>query len=67
MVHVVHGVLGGGGGEFLTSVIGDGVYNGVLLGAALVCVARAVWTRHERMAWALIGFGLAAWSAADLY
>ncbi|HWM07911.1 MAG TPA: diguanylate cyclase, partial [Solirubrobacteraceae bacterium] len=44
-----------------------GVYNGVLLGAALVCVARAVWTRHERMAWALIGFGLAAWSAADLY
>ncbi len=66
-VHVVHGVLGVGSGDFLASVIGAGVYNAVLLGAALVCVARAALSRHERMAWALIGFGLAAWSAADLY
>ena len=30
-------------------------------------MARAVRVREERAAWALIAFGLAAWSAADLY
>jgi len=48
-------------------VFEDALYNAVLVGAALVCVARAWLVREERSAWALIGFGLVAWSAADLY
>ena len=32
----------------LTRVIDDGVYNGVLIGAALVCVVRAWRVREER-------------------
>ena len=43
------------------------IYNGVLIGSALVCAARAVLVREERVAWALIGVGLITWSAADLY
>jgi two-component system, cell cycle response regulator len=66
-IQIVQFVLGVASGELLTTVIEDWLYNGVLLGAALVCVARAVCVREERLAWALIAFGLAAWSAADLH
>ena len=45
----------------------DWIYNFVLIGSALVCVARASLVREERLAWALIGAGLITWSAADLY
>ena len=66
-IQVADPFLGLAKGELLTRVIEDWLYNGVLIGAALVCVARAVRVREERLAWALIGFGLVAWSAADLY
>jgi two-component system, cell cycle response regulator len=66
-IQVAHALLGVASGELLTRVIEDWLYNGVLVGAALVCVVRACWVREERLAWALIAFGLAAWSAADLY
>ena len=66
-IQVAHAFLGLAKGELLTRVIEDWLYNGVLIGAALVCVARAVLVREERLAWSLIGFGLVAWSAADLY
>ena len=36
------------------AVFDDWLYNGVLVGAALVCAARAVLVREERLAWALI-------------
>jgi len=65
-VHVAHGVLGVPAEGSLARLIDEGVYNAVLLGAALVCVARAWSVRAERLAWALIAFGLVAWSAADL-
>jgi diguanylate cyclase (GGDEF)-like protein len=66
-IQIAHGFVGIAEGELMTRVIEDWLYNGSLIGAALVCVARAVWVREERLAWSLIGFGLVAWSAADLY
>ena len=66
-IQVADPFLGLAKGELLTRVIEDWLYNGVLIGAALVCVARAVRVREERLAWSLIGFGMVAWSAADLY
>ena len=66
-IQVAHDVLGVAGGEFLTRLIEDWLYNGVLVGAAVVCAVRAIWVREERAAWALIAFALAAWSAADIY
>jgi diguanylate cyclase (GGDEF)-like protein len=66
-IQIAHGFFGIAKGELMTRVIEDWLYNGALIGAALVCVARAVWVREERLAWALIGFGLVAWSAADVY
>jgi two-component system cell cycle response regulator len=66
-VHVARSVLGVPSQGLMARAIDDGVYNVVLVGAALVCVARACLVRQERAAWALIGFALVAWSAADLY
>ena len=66
VLHVLHGA---GGIDFgvPAAVFETWIYNGVLIGAALVCVARAVLVREERVAWALIGAGLIAWSAGDAY
>ena len=65
-LHVAHGPLGVDFGV-PAGVFDDWIYNFVLVGSALVCVARAVRVREERVAWALIGAGLLAWCAADLY
>ena len=65
-LHALHG-LGGVDFGLPATVFDDWLYNGVLMGAALVCVARAVIVREERLAWALIGAGLISWSAADVY
>ncbi len=48
-------------------VIEDWIYHGVLIAAGLVCAARAVLVREERVAWALVSAGLLCWSAADIY
>jgi two-component system cell cycle response regulator len=66
-VHFADGVLGLATDGLLARAVKDGIYNLVLVGAALVCVARACWVREERLAWGLIAFGLVAWSGADLY
>ena len=65
----LHALHGPGGIDFgvPAAVFDTWIYNGVLVGAALVCVARAVLVREERVAWALIGAGLISWSAADVY
>ena len=65
-LHVAHGPFGVDFGV-PAGVFDDWIYNFVLVGSALVCVARAVHLREERVAWALIGAGLIAWCAADLY
>ena len=65
-LHVLHGV-GGVDLGLPAGVFDDWLYNAVLVGAALVCAARAVLVREERVAWALIAAGLISWSAADIY
>ena len=43
------------------------VYNGLMLGAALGCLARGVLVRVDRLAWLVLGTGALAWSSGDLY
>jgi two-component system, cell cycle response regulator len=60
-----HYWLGVGGG--LHDVIGTVVYDGVVLGAGLACLARASAYGRERAAWTLIGLAILAWGAAEVY
>ncbi len=43
------------------------LYNGALVGSAVVCLARGALGRTERIAWTLIGASLALWAAGNLY
>ena len=43
------------------------LYDGLMLGAAVLCLARVVVLREERTAWALIGTGLLLWALGDIY
>lgn len=60
-----HYWLGIGGG--LHDIIGTAVYDGVVLGAGLACLARASAFGRERRAWQLIGLSILAWGAAEVY
>ena len=63
-VHVLHNTTG-----FLSAhgFVDDYVYNGVLILGAVLCLARGFTSRAERAAWLVIGVGLTAWCAADIY
>ena len=50
-IQIAEAAIGVAGGRLLTKTISDSLYNGVLIGAALVCVARAACVREERLAW----------------
>jgi two-component system, cell cycle response regulator len=54
------------GGERLTAVFQDYLYNGLLLAGAGFCLWRAAAFREERLAWLVIGAGIAAWTGADV-
>ena len=43
------------------------IYDGVLLGAALLCAMRAIARRDERVAWALLALGLALYAGGNIY
>jgi diguanylate cyclase (GGDEF)-like protein len=43
------------------------VYDGLLLGAAASCLLRALLIKRERAGWALMGAGLLAYSAGEIY
>ena len=43
------------------------VYNSVLVGSAVLCLARGVLGRDERVAWTVIGVSLALWASGNLY
>jgi two-component system cell cycle response regulator len=43
------------------------LYDGLMLGAAGLCLARVALRREERVAWALIGAGLLLWGLGDTY
>jgi two-component system cell cycle response regulator len=45
----------------------DTLYNGILLGAALVCGLRAFSRRDERIAWVLLALGLAVYASGNVY
>jgi len=57
------GILSGSLGELLDV----GLYHALLGAAAIGCLARAYLHRRDRLAWALVGLGLSAWSAAEVY
>jgi len=60
-VHFSTGLLGS------ESWLHDVLYNGVLLGSAALCVARAALRPTERVAWAVMGLALALWAGGNLY
>ena len=43
------------------------IYNSVLVGSAVLCVARGVLGRSERLAWTIIGVSLGLWATGNLY
>ena len=43
------------------------LYEGLLVTAALVCLARVVAIPRDRLPWALLAAGVAAWASADIY
>ncbi len=49
------------------SPVYEPLYNSVLVGSAVLCLARGVFGRSERFAWTLIGIALALWAAGNLY
>jgi diguanylate cyclase (GGDEF)-like protein len=61
-LHFWLGVAGG-----LHVVIGNGVYCAVVLGAGVACLSRASAFGRERNAWVLLGLGILAWGAAEVY
>jgi hypothetical protein len=55
------------GGKGLDTFFNDWVYNGLVLVSAASCIVRAIRVREHRAAWALLGAGLLAWTAAEIY
>jgi two-component system cell cycle response regulator len=43
------------------------VYNGLIVGSALFCFARAAFVRPERGAWLGLGVALSLWSGGEIY
>jgi two-component system cell cycle response regulator len=66
LAFVVHAALQSGdsaGSELFDTWL----YEGLLIGAAGLCLARAKLVRRERAAWLLIGLGLSVWVAGEIY
>ena len=56
--------VGGGGYDQVRDVV---FYNGLLVAAAVFCLARPLRRPDARLAWTLVGTGLALWVVGDLY
>jgi diguanylate cyclase (GGDEF)-like protein len=54
------------GGHSLYWFSNSGLYTAVEWIAVVLCATRAVRRREDRLAWSLMAFGLATWSAGDL-
>jgi two-component system cell cycle response regulator len=65
-VYALHTTVGfgGSGGEGLFQ---DWIYNVLMLGAAVVVLARGASVREDRAAWLTMGAGLFSWSLGELY
>jgi two-component system, cell cycle response regulator len=66
VVHAVHAVTGFGDAT-VDEAITTWLYDGILFGAALACMLRAVLVARYRVAWGLLAAGLGLWAAGDLY
>src|SRR5437899_2287865 len=65
-VFALHTTVGFGGvGD--EGLFQDGIYNVLMLGSALVVLARGIFVREERSAWLAMGAGLLFWSLGELY
>jgi diguanylate cyclase (GGDEF)-like protein len=56
--------LGGAGMDRFFNVW---VYDALIVGAAGSCLLRAAMVERERLAWGLLGVGLAAWTGGEIY
>jgi two-component system, cell cycle response regulator len=65
-VFALHTTLGFGG-RGNEQLFQDGIYNVLMLGSALVVLARGAFVREERPAWLVMGAGLLFWSLGELY
>jgi diguanylate cyclase (GGDEF)-like protein len=63
LLHVAFGLAGSG----THTLFNSWVYDGLVLAAALGCLARAALVREDRLAWAVVGLGAAAWFGGELY
>ncbi|HUC00827.1 MAG TPA: diguanylate cyclase [Solirubrobacterales bacterium] len=66
LAFVLHAATGFGGSAAET-FFGIWDYDSLMLGAAASCLARAAIVRRERLAWGLLGAGLLAWTAGEIY
>jgi two-component system, cell cycle response regulator len=60
LAYTAHSVTGARAGS---AFFENWLYNGLLVGAAVLVLLRAVLVRHERAAWLALGIGLAVWAA----
>src|SRR5262245_9152961 len=66
LAFVLHAATGFGGAAADT-FFGIWDYDALMLGAAASCLARAAIVRRERLVWSLLGAGLLAWTAGEIY
>jgi diguanylate cyclase (GGDEF)-like protein len=66
LAFTVHAAVGPGESSG-SELFENWLYEGLLIGAAALCFARAKLVRRERGAWFTIGLGLAVWTAGEIY
>jgi diguanylate cyclase (GGDEF)-like protein len=54
-------------GPTAEDVLGIWVYEGIVVGAAAICLLRAALIDRERLGWTLLGLALSAYAAAEIY
>jgi two-component system, cell cycle response regulator len=56
----------GVGGEGFSEIYDRTLYDGLMAGAAVLCLVRVLVSGHDRIAWLLIGIGLCGWAIGDI-
>ncbi|MDX6667192.1 MAG: hypothetical protein QOK04_572, partial [Solirubrobacteraceae bacterium] len=55
------------GGHGLDKFARDWLYDALIVASAVFCLTRGALVREERLAWLMLGLGLASWSAGEIY
>ncbi len=63
--HLAH-ALAGFGGHVTAELFDTWVYDGVMVGCAVLCFARAVANRSQRLAWLCLGVGLSCDASGEI-